>query len=455
MCCRVLIVGLVAVRILFEQALPPSTAIGQPEDTSGLLAQASEKVLSSLHRLPKYTCLETVERAYYVLPFYVLEREKHATPTMTEAPPVASCLESHAGELILDATDRVRVEVAAAGGREIHSWPAASHFDTGPFDQLVPSGPLSTGSFGTTLFDVFANPGTQMNFSSRASATSGGVFQYSFRVPANVSHYFVKGTVGWQVSAFSGSFEIQAPAAELTRLVLETDHLPTNTGMCRLQISTDYHIVPIGDGKFLIPRRSQFHTFDIDGGETDSVTEFSACREYTAESRLSFDEQDTPSGIVNTKPKRVIAVPPGASLTLALVGAIDLSTAAAGDPVSARVVHPVRAAKSKEVLVPANSLVRGRILVMRHEFITSEYLVSIRFDTLESEGAVSPLSVRLDREIRAAAKRNAEGFSARGTEFSLPPPASVEPASHFTFPAKRHPYVIPAGFQSKWTTVAP
>jgi hypothetical protein len=449
MCCRVLIVALLTVRIFFEQSLPPSTANGQPENTSVLLAQASEKVLSSLHRLPKCTCVETVERAYYVL-----AREKRARLTMTELPPVAPCLGTRVGQLFLEATDRVRVEVAAAGGREIHSWPAASHFDTGPFDQLVPSGPLSTGSFGTTLFDVFANPGTQMDFSSQASAARGDVFQYAFRVPANVSHYFVKGTGGWRVSAFSGSFEIKAPIAELTRLVLESDYLPTDTGMCRAQISTDYHIVPIGDGEFLIPRRSQFHTFDIDGGETESVTEFSACREYTAESRLNFDQQDTPSGIVKTKPKRLFPVPPGLSLTLALVDAIDLSTAAAGDPVSARVVHLVRAPKSKEVLVPANSLVRGRILVMRHEFRTSEYLMSIRFDTLEREGAVSPLFVRLDREIKAAS-RNAKGFSTRGTEFSLPPPASVEPASHFSFPAKRSPYVIPAGFQSKWTTVAP
>jgi hypothetical protein len=451
MCCRVLIVAPVAARILFEQALPPARAIGQPENTSALLAQASEKVLSSLHRLPKYTCLETVERSYYVLPYYL--REKHATLTLTEAPPVA-CLGSHTGQLFLEATDRVRVEVAAAGGREIHSWPAANHFDTGPIDQLVPFGPLSTGSFGTNLFDVFANPGTEMNFSSRELTTTGDVFRYSFRVPANVSHYFVKGTSGWRVSAFSGSFGIQAQTAELTRLVLETDDLPTYTGMCRARISTDYHIARIGDGEFLIPQRSGFHTFDVDGGETDSVTEFSACREYTAESRLSFDEQDTPGEIVKTKPKHGIAIPPGISLTLALVGPIDLSTAAAGDPVSARVVHLVRAPKSKEVLVPANSLARGRILVMRHEYLTSEYQMSIRFDTLEREGAVSPLSVRLDREIKAA-KRNAKGFSIRGTEFSLPAPASMDPESHFSFPAKRHPYVIRAGFQSKWTTVAP
>ncbi len=224
--------------------------------------------------------------------------------------------------------------------------------------------------------------------------------------------------------------------------------------MCRAKISTDYHFMPIGDGEFLIPRRSEFRTFDTDGGRTDSVTEFSACREYTAESSLRFDDQVTSVGTISTTPQRATALPPGLSLTLATVGAIDLGTAAAGDPISARVVHFVRAPGSKELLVPVGAIARGRILVMRHELRTSEFQISILFDTLETKGAVSPLSIRLAREIKAE-NRNPRGFSTRGTEFSLPASASPESASHFVFPARRSVYVIPSGFQSKWTTVAP
>ncbi len=444
MCRPVPIVALVAARVIFGQA------ISAPDNAPALLKQASRKVQNSLRRLPKYTCLETVERAYY---FPVLE--KHNPHLMTEDRPLAACLATSGGHLSLEATDRLWVEVAASEGHEIHSWPAASRFDTGPFDKMIPSGPLSTGSFGTTLLDVFANPNAKMSFTAINPGASGDSFEYSFYVPANVSHSVVKGSHKWWVTAFSGSFDIDPATAELTQFVWEPDSLPSDTGMCRAQISIDYHLIPIGDGEFLLPRRSRFHTFDLDGSQTDSVTEFSACREYAAESHLRFDDQDAPAGIVKTNPQHSKPLPPGVSLTLSLVSKIDLDTAAAGDPISAKVVHPVLAPRSKAILVPADAIARGRILVMRHELRTSEFIISIRFDTLETEGAVVPLSVRLDREIKAAKRNTGEGFSIRGTEFSLPAPASLEPGSHFTFHAKRGTYVIPAGFQSKWKTVAP
>ncbi len=445
---RALIVALAAARVVLEQTLPPPT-VGHPEDASALLTRAREKALDSIRSLPKYTCLETIERKYYVLP-----PEKHSPHMMTEDPPASACSGNGTRHLSLAAMDRLRVEVAAAGQSEIHSWPGASRFDTRDFDQMIPFGPLSTGSFGTTLLDVFANPGAQIKFSTTKADGPREVLEYSFRVPLKASHTTVKGSRGWQRTAVSGSFEIDVSNAELARFVIKTDPLPADTGMCQAKVSTDYHLMQIGDGEFRIPQRSELETFDTDGGQTDSVTKFSACREYTTESSIRFGDQDTPVELIKTAPQRGTALPPGVSLSLALVGAIDLGTAAAGDPVSARVVRSVRARGSKEVLVPADAIARGRILEMRHEVKTSEFLISIRFDTLETKGTVSPLSVRLAREIKAE-ERNPSGFVTRGTEFSLPPPASMEPRSLFVFSAKSGAHVIPTGFQSKWTTVAP
>ena len=182
MCCRVLIIALVAVPVAFEQALPPPATSEHSEDASSLLTRASEKVLNSIRRLPKYTCLETINRAYYVPP-----REKHSPHMMTEYHPATACV-GNPGHLSLEAEDRLRVEVAAAEGHEIHSWPGASRFDTCCIDRLVPFGPLSTGSFGTTLFDVFANPGAQVKFIGRTAEGPREMFKYSFRVPSNASH---------------------------------------------------------------------------------------------------------------------------------------------------------------------------------------------------------------------------------------------------------------------------
>ena len=260
--------------------------------------------------------------------------------------------------------------------------------------------------------------------------------------------------MGWRVTGFSGSFEIYTATADLARLVIDTDRLPPDTNMCHAKTTIDYHFMLIGGNEFLIPLRSELETPEPDGSQTDSVTEFSACREYTAESVIQFGGRDPSVNSSETTPQHAIALPPGVSLTLALVGTIDLGTAAAGDPVTAKVVHAVRARGSKEVLVPANAIARGRTLKMLYQFSTSQFLVSMRFDTLETKGAVSPISIRLTHEVKAES-RTPGGFANRGTEFSLPAPGSRELGSLFVFPAKTGAHVIPKGFQTKWTTVAP
>jgi hypothetical protein len=268
------------------------------------------------------------------------------------------------------------------------------------------------------------------------------------------SHQSVKAGNDWKVTGYSGSVRIDAATAELGRMVIDTDQLPLESGMCRARTSTDYRYVLIGASEFPIPRQSELQTFGVNSNQTNSVTAFSACHEYAAESSLRFDDQD---GSAN--PERPVlptkaALPPGVSLTLALVDPIDTGTAAAGDAVSARVSQVVRAADSNEILAPAGAIARGRVLQLRHQYTSSQFLISIRFDTLEMQGAVSPLAVTLNRELKTVKPRNQHGLQSRASEFALPPQPMGETGSWFAFPATSGGYVIPAGFQSTWTTVA-
>src|SRR4249919_72816 len=98
----------------------------QPDPTQ-LLMQAREKLLNAVRRLPKYTCLETIDRSYYVAP-----PEKPRTRLQLRTPLDSCSIEFQMGEgnFVPDWKDRVRVEVAIAEKNEIHSWPAASRFDT-------------------------------------------------------------------------------------------------------------------------------------------------------------------------------------------------------------------------------------------------------------------------------------------------------------------------------------
>lgn len=92
---------------------------------------------------------------------------------------------------------------------------------------------------------------------------------------------------------------------------------------------------------------------------------------------------------------------------------------------------------------------------MRHQYSSSQYLITIRFDTLETNGVVIPLSLRWDRKLKVEKSRTRNGFRNRGPEFSLPPPATAETGAVFSLPAFRAGSVLYAGFESKWITVSP
>jgi hypothetical protein len=429
-------------------AILAASVLSAQDTSSDVLEQARDKILKSIRHLPNYTCLETIDRIYYAGPATKLSRH-----VMTEAPsPASVCSASGGAKPFRDASDRLRIEVAVAGKYEIHSWPGASRFDTRSIEQIVPFGPMSTGSFGGYLSGIFFNPSPEIKFIGKKNDGARDVFEYSFRVPLAASHYSVKGESGWKDTGYSGSFEINEATAELAKLVIETDQLPPDTGMCHTKTTLDYHFILIGHDEFLIPRRSQLETFGIDGGATDSVTAFSACHEYTAESSIRFDDPVGSGNSVTTAPKVVAALPSGISMTLALIGGIDAQSAA-GDPVYARVTKTIRAPDSKSVLVSAGAIAHGRILQMRYEYKTSEYVIGIRFDTLDINGAVLPLSLKPGRELKPDS-RESRGFVRRGAEFSLPSTVSVETGALIRVPAPLRGPVIPAGWEWAWVTVA-
>ncbi len=429
----------------------PSSNPQSPDDSAALLDRAREKIVRTTRRLLKFTCLETIERNYYVTP-----PKKVNANVMTESP-ANSCDGKDFGgngRLSLDAQDRLRLDVVVGENKEIFSWAAANRFDSRSVFQLVSNGPISMGSFGTYLVDIFENPGTRFKFTAKQRQGLAEVFEYAFEVPPQASHYDVRGDTEWKITGYHGSFEIYSATAELAHLVVETAELPPDTRLCRARTSIDYHYILIGDDEFLIPRQSKLETLSGNANETSSLITFSGCHEYAAESSLRFDTPESPSA-VKTTTQPPAPLPSGLSLTLALLGAINPASAAAGDAISAEVSTAVRTPHSKQILVPAGAVAHGRILQMRHQYTSSQYLIAIRFDTLETNGVVVPLSLRWDRKLKVENSRTQNGFRNRSPEFLLPPPATAETGGVFSLPAFRAGSVLPPGFKSKWITVSP
>jgi len=403
-----------------------------------LLADARDKLVATARRLPKYTCVQTIERRYFN------RMEKASLPPSCDQ--ISADLHRGRYRLNLYTSDRVRLDVAVSGGDEMVSWVGAGKFDSRRIDELVGEGPTGTGAFGSYLVDIFSNAGTHFQFLG-AAAAPGNLFEYRFRVGAEASNYRVRGGKHgeWRITAYDGTFRLDAESGELRWLRIRTDELPPETEMCEAISTLQYERVRIGDGDFLLPRESELHIVRRDTQETTNVTKFSSCREYHAESTVRFGDEPEAGGS-GAKPgdEQRGSLPEGVSLTLAFTAPIDTDTAAAGDWITAKVTSAVREPKSKRVLVPAGALARGRITRMRHNLgWQPHFLISILFETLEINGEARPFTARLDRSEEPPMVR---------TTVARPPAGD---ASTLVFVTPKDRYVVPAGYSAKWLTVAP
>ncbi len=396
-----------------------------------VLDRAREHVVNTIDRLPRYVCLENIERAY-------LDPIKAILPKANFCPAIESKLSPN---LRLNATDRVSLEVAVGEGGEVDSWPQASKFDTHGID-IVESGPISSGAFGSNLSEVFQNPGARFDFTGAGTRGGPTLFSYHYAVPIDASDYMVRLLDGarWKTE-YSGDLEIAADSAELISLTIETGLLPPYSGMCRARTINVYHHVKVGNGEFLIPVTSTLRTIHPDGTATESTTTFSGCHEYTVETSIRFDADDTappaPAATVEIKP-----LPAADRIGLRLDSPIDTEKAAAGDIVWARIENPRRKPKAQKP-VPADARVRGRIMrAMHHMNDHRGFDIEVAFDTLEIGAGSAPFAgVAVPSKPRVG-----------GVDISLQGTAT---GGLFKIRTKRDKVLLPAGIQFEWMTLTP
>ena len=247
---------------------------------------------------------------------------------------------------------------------------------------------------------------------------------------------------------FEGEFWLDPKSLDLERMTIRTNELPPEATFCQAATTLDYQLVRIGDSDVLLPRQSELEIVLKGGRETRNETTFASCREYQAESQLTFD---LPSGAASPAAPRTgwgrVSLPIGLPVTLALEGPIDSDTAATGDPIAAKVLKPLRRPGSNEDLIPAGAVVRGRIRRVEHHFFPKPYfLIAIAFNRVEWHGVLAPFAARseanpdLAKELDANLEMRATGiwFWDVGT---------------FLFPTAKPRFVVPAGFESKWYTL--
>ncbi len=421
-------------------AVAASAAAATPEE---VLHRAVERLRAATRAFSKFACTETVERQYFD-PQPVPERGTGpAEPRVC-----AEAAAANAGGR-LEAVDRLRLEVTISDGREIYSWPGATRFDTRAVSDIIREGPISTGSFGTHLVAVFDNPGVAYEFAGEHTEGNRRLYEYRFQVPLAASQYQLRAGSLLQTVAYEGSFRLDAESLELVRMTFRARALPPASTICGLGGDLGYTGLPATGSGFLLPSPARLYIAFESGREIANITTFSACREYKAESEIVFGETSADSGVAAAQPQwSALTLPIGLPFRLALDAPIDTATAAAGDPISATVVQAVRRSGSAEAAIPVGAVVRGRLTrVERHLLPVPYFLIAMSFNRLDWQGASSRFAARSDGNPDLARNLgvNLEGQGGGMRHWDQ---------GVFLFPAAKSRYVVPAGFESKWMTLA-
>ncbi len=430
--------GLITARIApIYACLPIAAAAGlcaqQPPDPTARLLRLRQALAERDKRLPDYTCVQTVDREYF--------RRRHAQDQHLSCEQLSGL---GGKDLVLDSTDRLRLDIKVSRGVEIGSWPG-SQFTARNIFELIGGGAYGTGMLGALILDIFVNGAATYRYKGETTESGIRLSAYGYRVPEDASHYKVRAGSHWIPVAFSGEFWLDSSSLDLKRLTEQATALPPETGACEVDSTADYQKVEVGQRAFLLPRDSSIRIKMRDARETQIDAVYAGCREYRGEATIHFGDVsaggETPGDDAPGPP-----LPEGLPLTVVLTEPINTGTAAAGDIVQARLRHAVRDPQSKSILAPKGAAVQGRILRMRHWLRKpARYTIDVSLETLEFAGARRPLYAEPLRH------RNRPG----PMYVAIPMMRQSPPRAIFTIVTDKRRYRVPAGFESEWITAAP
>lgn len=415
-------------------------AVAEDYDPTEILMRLRDYVVAHGQEIPNHLCVETITRDVY-------EPAVQPVPKSCDSLLARRQTGNFPALLRHTTTDRLRLDVALAEGREIYSWAGARKFEEGEIDELIPDGAMGTGPFATMLLSVFRGRAPRFTYDGQTTLDHRLVFEYSFRIPQEESRYRVKAGKEWVVTGYSGTLWADVKTAELVRLAVRTDELPAATQSCETQTTLDYNMVKLGTIAYLLPVGTKQRFISRDGSEAENRVEFASCREYRGESRVSFA-----GGIAElTKAEDGPRVAPasfeaGLQVTVDLESTIHSTRAAAGDLIHGRLAKPIGN------VVPAGAALEGRLMrvEMRHGN-RPEVVISLRWETIELGGMKAPLALLPARklaDLKVVTERVV--LARRGVEIELPP-ESDRLHGVYRFPGQQT--VMESGFRTEWKTL--
>ena len=261
--------------------------------------------MEDLAGVTNYACVESIERSLWI-----------------------------PGESRFRRLDRVHVEVAHIEGADRFSWLGNSTFSSRNPSAMVGYGTSFGGSFADNRSLVFKSNWTKISYAGHITVNGRPALRYEYDAPRGALRLTNGNLSGY--TAARGSFWIDPETLDLLQIDIEGYAIPSELAVSAISDHTTYWRVLIGQRIVLLAQSSDFRLTQADGILKRNTSVFSNCREYTAESTLTFGSSPPPQV---QPPVENSHVPPGLQLRLVLDKTLDANEAAVGDPIRARVLQ--------------------------------------------------------------------------------------------------------------------
>lgn len=321
--------------------------------------------------------------------------------------------------------DNLRLEVGLINGQELYAWPGSKNFDDRSIADMVGrDGAIGNGDFAIHAKSIVLSGRTKLWLDGELDYEGRRADRWRFHYPLATSQYIVRIPPIEAAVGYSGTLLSDSLSRDLLRIEMVLDEIPPFLPLKSGHKLITYERVRIGESAYLLPKLSEMTLVHANGAESFNRTTFSACRQFTGESTLIFE--DVPGDAPARAPTVAVTLPENLAIEIKLNENLDLSKAATGDQV--RFIVSKNAVSNKQVALPAGASVDGRISAV--ECIDAPVLYcfahirleSFSFDNKEGSIRAELYSPTLEQQMAAVSNYRRSILSRTPRIYVVPPP---------------------------------
>jgi hypothetical protein len=246
--------------------------VGQEQTTDQTLVPLSEVcefVKAMDHALPNFSCEQTTQRYFPIVPGDRNPEQRRADDTIQST--VSATVTYENG---IDQYSKVT----------IGDQPAQSAF-------VGLNAPITTGDFGSGLLSIFRQENAAtFSFRDESNGPDGNDYVFDFRIPATTNQAFTVYENGSSTHPdVSGALWISATSHQVRRLDILATKIDSAFSSDHIRFSRVFGKVQFGDaGDYFLPKQSEMIVCTRRGLCTHNVTQWAKCKRFAAKSRIIF-----------------------------------------------------------------------------------------------------------------------------------------------------------------------